>query len=59
MLEFIDNKVHDLKTKNGYIKNNYKLIIFNSIEKPLYIYDNISLEKRFELLGKFKIIECN
>ena len=59
MLEFIDYHIHDLKTKNGYVKNNYKLIIFNSIEKPLYIYDNISLEKRFELLGKFKIIEYN
>lgn len=60
MLDFIDNEIHELRTKDGMVKNNYKLIIFNTIEKPRYIYENIDFERKFyELFNKLKIYECN
>ena len=60
MLNFIDNEIHELRTKDGNVKNNYKLIIFNTVEKPKYIYENIDfIRKLNELYDKLQIIECN
>lgn len=58
LLDFIDNEIHDLKTKNGFVKNNYQLIIFNSIESIEYCYINASDELRQKLISSMKIIKC-
>lgn len=58
LLEFIDNEVHFLKTKNGNVKNNYQLIIFNSIENIQFSYLNIPDDLKHKLLSSIKIIKC-
>ena len=58
LLEFIDNEVHELKTKNGNVKNNYKLIIFNSIENIEFSYINVPIDLKHKIISSMKIIKC-
>jgi len=57
-IEFIDNEVHYLKTKNGNVKNNYKLIIFSSIENSEYIYINAPDDIREKIKNSITVIKC-
>lgn len=56
-INLIDYRVHNLNTKGGSIKNNYKMIIFTSIQKLDEIYKNVKEEQKGQWMRRIEIID--
>lgn len=54
---FIDHDIQLLNTQNGYIKNNYKLIIITSTQNPQDLFKNSKVDKNQWLSRITKIID--
>ncbi|OUM64028.1 hypothetical protein PIROE2DRAFT_60938 [Piromyces sp. E2] len=57
-INLIDYRVHNLNIKGGEAKNNYKLIIFTSVQKLDTIYRNVdNYERREQWIRRINLID--
>ena len=59
-INLVDYRVHNMNVKGGHVKNNYKLIIFTSVQRLREIYRNVDeyerreqWERRIEVIDKY------